>query len=250
MTSDAIENTDCKPDKGFEASDAAKKVMATVLALRTTLFTLSGLLLFGTVGFYFISPQIFALLQGHLNQELAFFTVAEPFLAHVKLALVATLFTIMPVVVFCLWRALATPFKLSVLAQINFIATTIFLFYAGSLFCYFITLPFGVNFLLGFESEQLNSVISVGRFVTFVTIFVLAFGLIFELPIFMVFAGKVGLVSRTTFTKNRRYALLAIAIISALLTPTPDIVNMLLMGGPLYLLFEAGIIILTILRIP
>jgi len=211
---------------------------------------MAGLLIIGTGGYYFISPQLFALLQGHLNQELSFFTVAEPFLAHVKLALVATLFTIMPVLSFCLWRALAVPFKLSLLAQSNFIATTIFLFYAGSLFCYFITLPFGVNFLLGFESEKLNSVISVGRFVNFVTIFVLAFGLIFELPIFMVFAGKVGLVPRATFAKNRRYAVLTIAIVAALLTPTPDIVNMLLMGGPLYLLFEAGIAILTILRIP
>ena len=238
------------PSSSFEASDAAKKIVATALALRKTALFLGGLLLAGTLGFYFISARLFLLLQHHLNQELAFFTVAEPFLAHVKLALMATLFTMMPVFAICLWRALARPFGLSRLAQLNFIITTIFLFYSGSLFCYFITLPFGIKFLLGFASEQLNSVISVGKFVTFVSIFVLAFGLIFELPIFMVFAGKVGLVPRATFARNRRYAVLVIAIVAALLTPTPDVVNMLLMGGPLYLLFEGGIFILTLLRIP
>ena len=66
----------------------------------------------------------------------------------------------------------------------------------------------------------------------------------------MVFLAKIGLVTRSFFSRNRRYALLMIAIVAALLTPTPDIVNMLLMGGPLYLLYEAGIIILVIMRIP
>jgi sec-independent protein translocase protein TatC len=65
----------------------------------------------------------------------------------------------------------------------------------------------------------------------------------------MVFLSKVGLFKRSFYEKNRRYALLIIAILAALLTPTPDVVNMLLMGGPLYLLYESGIIILRLLRI-
>jgi sec-independent protein translocase protein TatC len=77
----------------------------------------------------------------------------------------------------------------------------------------------------------------------------LGFGLIFELPIFMVFLAKVNVFGRKFYEKNRRYAVLLIAILSALLTPTPDVVNMLLMGGPLYLLYESGIIILRILGI-
>jgi sec-independent protein translocase protein TatC len=104
--------------------------------------------------------------------------------------------------------------------------------------------------LLGFGSEELKPVISVGRFVNFITVFILAFGVIFELPILMVFTAKIGLVTRSFFSRHRKYALLLIAILAALLTPTPDIVNMLLMGGPLYILYEAGIVILMIMRIP
>ncbi|MCI5131873.1 MAG: preprotein translocase subunit TatC, partial [Candidatus Electrothrix sp. EH2] len=117
------------------------------------------------------------------------------------------------------------------------------------LFCYFITLPYGVEFLLSFQSESMKPLISIGRFVNFVTIFILAFGIIFELPVFMIFSSQVRIFSRQFFEKNRRFAVLGIAILAALLTPTPDAVNMALMGGPLYLLYEAGILVIRLLRI-
>ena len=202
-----------------------------------------------TAGFYFISRPLFSILQNHLQQELVFFTVAEPFLAHVKIAISTALFTLMPMLVFCVWKALARPFKLTGRSVFWFVCFTCFLFYSGSLFCYFITLPYGIKFLLGFGSEQLQPVISVERFITFIAVFILAFGLIFELPIFMVFSAQAGLISRATFAKNRRYAVLVISIVAALLTPTPDVVNMMLMGLPLYALYELGIIVLKILRI-
>ena len=78
---------------------------------------------------------------------------------------------------------------------------------------------------------------------------VLAFGAIFELPVFMVFSARVGAISRRAFEKNRRYAVLAIAILAAMLTPTPDLVNMALMGGPLYLLYESGILLIRLFKL-
>ena len=202
-----------------------------------------------TAGLYFLSPVILHVLQGHLDQKLAFFTVAEPFLAHVKLSFFVTLFVLMPGIMYCLWMALGKPFKLSENTLAWFILFTSILFYMGAAFCYVITLTYGVKFLLGFQSAQLKPVISVNRFVNFVSIFILAFGVIFELPIFMVFSAKVGLISRRTFEKNRRYAVLVIAILAAVLTPTPDVFNMMLMGGPLYLLYEIGILVLRLMKI-
>lgn len=199
---------------------------------------------------YFVSPELLRLVQKHLDQPLAFFTVTEPFLAHAKLAFVTALLLLAPWILYCLWTALAKPFSLSKATVRWFVAFTTILFYAGAVFCYEITLPFGIKFLLGFKSEQLLPVISIGTFISFVGLFVLAFGLIFELPICMIFTAKVGLISRKTFEINRRHAVLAISILAALLTPTPDVVNMLLMGGPLYLLYEAGIVGLRILKIP
>jgi sec-independent protein translocase protein TatC len=188
-------------------------------------------------------------LQNHLQQKLAFFTVAEPFLAHVKLSFFVTIFVLMPGILYCLWMALGKPFKLEESTLAWFVFFTTILFYLGAGFCYFITLPYGVKFLLGFESSQLKPVIAISKFVNFVTIFILAFGVIFELPIFMVFVAKVGICTRQTFEKHRRYAVLIISIMAALLTPTPDIVNMLLMGGPLYLLYEIGILVLKMMKV-
>ena len=217
--------------------------------LRKSIRLLGFSVIIGTGALYILSSTVLIGLQNHLEQQLAFFTVAEPFLAHVKLSFFVTLFVMMPGILYCLWMALGKPFKLEESTLIWFVFFTTVLFYIGAGFCYFITLPYGVKFLLGFESNQLKPVIAISKFVNFVTIFILAFGVIFELPIFMVFAAKVGICTRQTFEKHRRYAVLVISIMAALLTPTPDVVNMLLMGGPLYLLYEVGIFVLKIMKI-
>lgn len=228
---------------------AHTKIVTFIVELRKSIRNLALALCCCTVVIFLISPHLLQFVQSHLADKLYFFSVAGPFLAHVKLALFAALYALMPWFALVMWRALGKPFGVSGGQLFFFIFFTCLLFYAGTVFCYYITLPFGIKFLLGFSSEELKPVISVGKFVNFTTIFILAFGLIFELPIFMVFLAKVGVFKRSFYEKNRRYALLLIAILSALLTPTPDIVNMSLMGGPLYLLYESGILILRVLRI-
>ncbi len=217
--------------------------------LRRSLKTLLLSICLVTVAVFFASPHVLHYIQEHLAEKLYFFSVAGPFLAHVKISLFAAVYFLMPWLLFVLWRALGAPFRVAKEQLFWFVLFTSLLFYAGTVFCYFVTLPFGINFLLGFGSEELKPVISIGRFVTFITLFLLAFGVIFEVPIFMVFLARVGVTTRSFFTRNRRYAVLLIAILAALLTPTPDVVNMLLMGGPLYLLYEAGIVILKVMQI-
>lgn len=226
-----------------------QKLVIFISELRSSIRNLAFVL--GILGLviFLLSPELLGMVQRHLAEKLYFFSVAGPFLAHVKLALFAAFYLLMPWFMTVLWRALGKPFGVHGNQLIVFIVFTCLLFYAGTLFCYLITLPFGINFLLGFGSDELKPVISVGKFVNFVTLFILAFGLIFQLPIFMIFLAKVKMFTRGFYERNRRYALLLIAIVAALLTPTPDVVNMLLMGGPLYLLYESGIIVIRLLRI-
>ena len=224
-------------------------LIVSLQELRKYIKIMAFSIVFCTAGIFFLSPELLLFVQKHLANQLYFFSVAGPFLAHVKLSLFGALYILAPLLITILWKAIAKPFKVSGWVLFLFILFTCLLFYAGTIFCYTITLPFGIKFLLGFGSAELRPVISVGKFVNFVTIFVLAFGLVFELPIFMVFLTKVKVVSRSFYVKNRRFALLIIAILAAILTPTPDVVNMLLMGGPLYLLYEAGIVVLVLLRI-
>ncbi len=229
--------------------DTRAQFITFFVEFRKSIRNLGMSLCLGTLLIFILSPQLLHLVQAHLADKLYFFSVAGPFLAHVKLALFATLYVLMPWFMIVFWRALGGPFGVSGGHLFFFIFFTCLLFYAGTLFCYFITLPFGIKFLLGYGSAELKPVISVGRFVNFTTVFIMAFGLIFELPIFMVFLTKVGVFKRRFYEKNRRYALLIIAILAALLTPTPDVVNMMLMGAPLYLLYESGIVIIRIFNI-
>ena len=209
-----------------------------------------GISLFAlTIILFFLSTGLITVFQEHLREKLYFFSVAGPFLAHVKVAFFGAVYALMPLLMHVLWKAIGKPFAVTGRRLFWFVFATCFLFYSGTLFCYFVTLPYGIEFLLGFQSESMKAVISIGRFVNFVTIFILAFGAIFELPVFMVFSAQVGVISRDAFEKNRRFAVLGIAILAALLTPTPDAVNMALMGGPLYLLYEAGILVIRFLRI-
>lgn len=231
------------------ATDTHTTLVIFLSELRKSIRALGLSVMVTTVTIFFLSPGLLRVVQGHLADKLYFFSVAGPFLAHVKLALFAALYGLMPWIMAVLWRAMGKPFGVKGSPLFFFTFFTCLLFYAGTLFCYFVTLPLGIKFLLGFGSADLQPVISIGRFVNFTTIFILGFGVVFELPIFMVFMAKVGVFSRRFYEENRRYALLLIAILAALLTPTPDIVNMLLMGGPLYLLYEAGIVILMAMRI-
>ena len=225
------------------------KAVIFIGELRKSLRALGVGVIAVTVVIFFLTPDLLRVVQNHLAEKLYFFSVAGPFLAHVKLAAFAAIYVLVPWLMVVFWQAMGKPFGVAGTQLFLFVLFTTLLFYAGTLFCYFVTLPFGINFLLGFGSEQLRAVISVSRFVNFVTLFLLGFGAIFELPVFMVFLARVGVCPRSFFEKNRRYALLLIAIVAAVLTPTPDVVNMLLMGGPLYFLYESGILILLLMRV-
>ncbi|MCI5149944.1 MAG: preprotein translocase subunit TatC [Candidatus Electrothrix sp. MAN1_4] len=217
--------------------------------LRKSIRFLGISLILFTIAIFFLSTGLIMVFQEHLREKLYFFSIAGPFLAHVKVSFFGAVYILMPLLMFVFWKAMGKPFAVTGKKLFSFVFATCFLFYSGTLFCYFVTLPYGVDFLLSFQSESMKPVISLSRFVSFVTIFILAFGIIFELPVFMVFSAQVGMFSRQIFEKNRRFAVLGIAILAALLTPTPDVVNMALMGGPLYLLYEVGILVIRVLRI-
>jgi len=99
-----------------------------------------------------------------------------------------------------------------------------------------------VKFLLSFEGESIEAIISVRKFVSFCMLFLFGFGLIFELPLAMIIVARLGLVSAKKLGSYRRWAILVISIVAAVLTPTPDVFNMMLMAVPLYLLFEIGLL--------
>ena len=206
-------------------------------------------ILLGIIIFPFSKTLLRHLYETNLKADLIAFAIPEAFFSILKLTVYASLFLSIPMIFYQVWRSFAPLFRQKGLQSATpILLTAIFLFYLGSLFCYFITLPFGVQFLLGYQSAHIKPMISVGKYISFCAVFIFGFGLTFELPLILALLSYIKVINAAFLTRNRRYAILLIAIIAAVVTPTPDVFNMALMGGPLYILFEIGVILVKIIE--
>lgn len=126
------------------------------------------------------------------------------------------------------------------LLPFSFLSSLCFL--GGAAFGYFVVFPPAFRFLLGYSADFLSPMPAVNEYFSLSLRLLIAFGVIFELPILMVFLAKIGIVDVAFLNKNRKYAILINFIIAAVLTPTPDVVNQMLMGVPLLVLYEVSVI--------
>jgi sec-independent protein translocase protein TatC len=159
------------------------------------------------------------------------------------LALVCGVFIASPVIFWQIWKFVAPGlykhekkllFPFSVLSALCFIG--------GAAFGYFVVFPPAFRFLLGYSADFLSPMPAVSEYFSLSLRLLIAFGVIFELPILMVFLSMIGLVDVGFLNKHRKYAILINFIIAAILTPTPDIVNQMLMGIPLLVLYEISVV--------
>ncbi len=207
------------------------------------------IILFFALIFPFSKDLLRHLRNTSLQMDLVAYGIPEAFFSMIKLTLYASLFLSIPLIFYQVWKAFSPIFRLkSLKTQILILLTAISLFYSGAFFCYFVTLPFGIKFLLSYQTAHIKPMISVSKYISFCAFFIFAFGLTFELPLILALLAYIKVLRSNLLTRNRRYAILIIAILSAVITPTPDVFNMSLMGGPLYVLFEIGIILMKIIE--
>ena len=226
-----------------------EEIFQTLAKLRKSFLQITGVVVLLGIILYPISKTLLRYLQSRLHEDLVAFAIPEAFLSLLKLTLYTSLFLSIPVIFCQIWKSLSTLFHSKGLKSGHLVlVTAVFLFYLGASFCYFVTLPFGIRFLLGYQSATIKPMISVGKYISFCAGFIFAFGLIFELPLILALLSTLRMINAAFLTRNRRYAILLIAVLSAVLTPTPDIFNMALMGGPLYLLFEIGVVLVKIIE--
>lgn len=220
-----------------------QRVLSFFESLRKILIRIGIVVLGFSIAGYYASEPILKLVQGITGVTLVAYGVPETFFAFLLLALGTGTFVSIPYVLYAVLAELPQHFPaFTRRMMIGFWLSSIGLFYAGALFCLSISLPYGAQFLLSYENAQLEALISVKKFVYFSIVFIFGFGIIFELPLAMMLLGRIGLVKVQTLASNRRYAILGVAVAAAILTPTPDVFNMTLMGLPLYLLFEIGLL--------
>lgn len=196
----------------------------------------------GAISYFFWKEALF-FLQKPLGLPLVMYSLPEAFLTSLRLALFLGIFLAVPFICNGLWGALAPLFSFASRRYcLPVVLSSTALFYSGAFFCYFLVLPVAVNFLVNYGSENnLQPMIGLSKYLTFAVGLIFAFGIIFELPLILLILGRVGVVGYEGLARNRRYALLLNAVVSALLTPTPDAYTMLLMMIPIQVLYEASI---------
>lgn len=169
-------------------------------------------------------------------------TLPEKFFTIMKLALVAGAFAVSPYIFYQLWKFVAPGLykeERRLIVPIAF--ATAVCFVGGALFGYFVVFPFGFQFFVDYASEYITIMPTISAYFSLAVTLLFAFGIIFELPVFIFFLTSLGLVSTKALRKFRRWAILLSFIVAAILTPTPDAVNQLLMAGPMCVLYEVGI---------
>ena len=124
------------------------------------------------------------------------------------------------------------------------VPSSILLFLAGAALCFYLVLPIGIKFLMlagAGGGVQSTPFLTKTSYLSFLLTFLLTFGLVFQLPIVLLILIRIGVLSPQTLAKKRRWAILTIIIVAAVVAPTPDWFTQLLMAGPMYLLYEISI---------
>jgi sec-independent protein translocase protein TatC len=228
---------------GATGPEDGDRVYRALNSLRTSLIRIGWVVVLLSIAGYYLAEPVLRYLRDLTAVKLAAFGIPETFFTLVVLALAIGVFASFPYILYAVLAGIQPLFPaFSAGMMRGFWLASVLLFYAGALFCVRLSLPYGVEFLLDVDSPYLEALISVEKFVSFCLVFIFGFGILFELPLAMILCGRIGAVRREIFARNRRYAVLFITIVSAVITPTPDVFNLALMAVPLYLLYEVGLL--------
>ena len=182
--------------------------------------------------------------------KVSYLAPQEAFFAYMNIALFVALMISLPLMLVQIWAFVAPGlYRHEKRAFFPFMIATPLMFYAGAGLAYGVMLPAALHFFAGFQVEQNGIKVvqetRVSDYLAFARTFILAFGLSFQLPVVLVLLGNIGIVSAAALREKRKYAVLAMSVVSALVTP-PDLLSMLGLLVPLVLLYEAAIVLVAL----
>jgi sec-independent protein translocase protein TatC len=203
-----------------------------------------------TVVSYLFSGQLLSFLTRPFpaGRKLIFLSPAEGFIIRMKISLFGGIIFGLPVIFYQMWQFIAPgllPHEKKYVPHIILISS--FNFAVGALFAYFVIVPIGLNFLLSFETPDIEATIRIRDYLGFVTNMMLAFGVVFELPVLSFLLARIGIITPEFMARYRRYAIVLIFVVAAILTP-PDVFSQILLALPLLVLYEVSIVVARVAR--
>ncbi len=230
-------------------ADTPMPLTAHLAELRSRLIWCMMALAVGFIVCYGFSDKIVAALQSPvvlvgqpIKVPLQIIAPAEAFVTYIKVGLIAGLFLVLPFVLYQLWKFVAPGLlEHEKKYTVPFLVGSAVLFYSGGVIFYLV-LPFIIHFLLSFAKGDIKAQLSVGYYVTFCVRLMIAFGLVFQLPMVVIFLTQLGLVSSRLLVRYFRHAVVLIFVVAAVLTPTTDPLSLLAMVLPMLLLYGLSIL--------
>ena len=233
-----------------DINDPKMPIMAHLEELRKRMIiSLLVLIAFFLVAFYF-STQILAFVEAPVLKHvghLQFDTLTDPFFTHLKASFFAALFVGFPLILGQMWLFIRPGlFKKEKQVMWPFLLLSFPLFIGGALFLYIVVYPFAIDFLINYDDTLVPS-LRVGDYLSFTVRLLIVFGMVFEMPLVSLFLTRLGVISAEFLAKGRRYAIVIIFLVAAVLTP-PDVFTQILLAGPLIVLYEISIIVARLAR--
>jgi len=175
------------------------------------------------------------------GSSMIFTSLPEAFFTYLKVSFLASIFLVSPYILYQIWKFVSPGLYESEKKPVApFVIFSTIFFLGGSLFAYYIVFPFGFKFFVVFGNDFIRPMLSLKEYLSFSMKLLIAFGVIFELPIFMFFLAKIGMINSEILKKKRKYAILLVFVVAAIFTP-PDVVTQVLMALPLMLLYEISL---------
>lgn len=202
----------------------------------------------GMAASWSVSEKIFNIIRDPIapylpSGGLVFTAPMDKFLAHIKISLFAGVVLSCPFWMFQLWKFVSPGlYTKEKKYAAGFIVSGSVLFLIGVMFSYFIVFPMAFKFLMTFGGEVDKPLITIEHYLSFVTTTALAFGVSFELPLILVILGLMGIISQKALKEKRRFAIVGLAIVSAIITP-PDLLSMVMMLIPMWFLYELSVLL-------
>ena len=191
----------------------------------------------------FAEQEVSVLVRLAEGKEIQALKPTEAFLAYLNVAFTTGIALAMPILVYQLFRFMAPGLTRNEKRAVMLALPGITLFFVlGVVFCYVVVLPSALDFLLNFGSPWVTSNPTISEFLSFVTQFLLAVGLAFETPIIILLLARLGVATPPRLRRFRRWAYILAFVIAAIITPTPDPVNQIIVAVPMILLYELGIL--------
>jgi sec-independent protein translocase protein TatC len=196
------------------------------------------------ISFLFTTDIIKILLIPTGQERLVTLSPTENFTTYFRVALFTGIALAMPVILYELYAYIDPALYPKERRFIRIMGLPIIALFAGGMaFCYFVMLPRAMEFLINFGGEVFDNQLRASEYLSFVTMFILGIGLMFEVPVIIYTLIRVHVVDRAWLGKQRRYIVLVCFLLGALITPTPDPFNQALVAIPMYLLFELGLFV-------